>query len=958
MARTNNSRNLNRLSGLHPLAYMGVEPTSPPQLVVEKVRPTPHNYKGFNIGTLWVVENTTELWILVGLSGDPLGIDKGWWTQVGTGGSATNSFRTNTGHDVTPELGLIHILGGTNIQTTSILGPQPNCVTITLNDNVTLAGSLNVASLTNGVVFANNAGLLSATNGTNGQVIIGGGTEPQWASLVPGANITLTPGPNTLTISALGGGGGSFGGLTANDTNVAIPDIGNRINVVGDGVVTVTSSNVASTLQIGFTTPPGDDYVVGFEAGAATWKQMASSGGSVTITETPTTINFEAAGVAALTELDGDLGAGATPLAGVITLAGVGGLLYTDAGTIPNTVEIGIVDPGVKGQVLISSSVGLPAWASLTPGAGISITDGDNQIVITNTGGGGGGGLLTVPTDSGIGIVTAGGTLNLYFGDNTNTAVTTTTVPNDTLSVNLNKWIIWPNSDAAATQGGISLGGTRFMHNLGAALAGGGSVNTFLGSQAGNHTLTTGTAVNNVGIGAKALFGLSTGYSNVAIGVNALGAAGGNTTYNSIAIGHNALSSITGLTGGTMRDCIAIGVGAMAATKGDTPGVTAYPRYSVAIGTSSQAGADPVWNNTSVGYESLKANGTDNSAFGFQSLKLCTGTDNTAVGVSSNVTAIDADYTVSVGSNSKAMYNYGVAIGASANAGSLGGVAVGYQTICGAGDYNVAIGYRAKCSPSTGGTPSNNISIGAYAGISVTLAGNDGTIYIGNPGANGDSYGIRIGTTVHQKCYVGGIYGKPLTPGLLSAAVYVDSDGKLGTGVVGGQPAFLARQTGTLNNIIGDGITQYFLGSSLPLVEDYDIGNNFTVGGGGIPARFTAPTAGLYHLEMTVLITGIPNLPPPPPPPTASYDPLWIRVYTAGGAYAGHFALVIKPVSWSATGYESLQFSATAYMAALSYATFSAILLSPSLINNLGIGVLPGTTGIFTWVSGYMISPG
>jgi hypothetical protein len=118
--RTNNSRNLNRLTGLHPLAYMGVEPTSPPELVVEKVRPTPHNYKGFNIGTQWLVEGTTEFWILVGKSGDPLGIDKGWWTQVGTGGDSLNSFRTNTGHDVTPTAGLVHLLGGTNIQTTSI----------------------------------------------------------------------------------------------------------------------------------------------------------------------------------------------------------------------------------------------------------------------------------------------------------------------------------------------------------------------------------------------------------------------------------------------------------------------------------------------------------------------------------------------------------------------------------------------------------------------------------------------------------------------------------------------------------------------------------------------------------------------------------------------------------------------------------------------------------------------
>jgi hypothetical protein len=44
----------------------------------------------------------------------------------------------------------------------------------------------------------------SLTNGTNGQVIIGGGGAPAWASITAGTNITLTPGANSLTIAASG----------------------------------------------------------------------------------------------------------------------------------------------------------------------------------------------------------------------------------------------------------------------------------------------------------------------------------------------------------------------------------------------------------------------------------------------------------------------------------------------------------------------------------------------------------------------------------------------------------------------------------------------------------------------------------------------------------------------------------------------------------------------------------
>lgn len=45
---------------------------------------------------------------------------------------------------------------------------------------------------------------VALTNGTNGQVLIGGGVDPAWASITAGTNITLTPGANSLTISSSG----------------------------------------------------------------------------------------------------------------------------------------------------------------------------------------------------------------------------------------------------------------------------------------------------------------------------------------------------------------------------------------------------------------------------------------------------------------------------------------------------------------------------------------------------------------------------------------------------------------------------------------------------------------------------------------------------------------------------------------------------------------------------------
>jgi hypothetical protein len=60
----------------------------------------------------------------------------------------------------------------------------------------------------NNVITTNGASTseidFSLTNGTNGQVLIGGGAAPLWRSITAGTNITLTPGANSLTIAATG----------------------------------------------------------------------------------------------------------------------------------------------------------------------------------------------------------------------------------------------------------------------------------------------------------------------------------------------------------------------------------------------------------------------------------------------------------------------------------------------------------------------------------------------------------------------------------------------------------------------------------------------------------------------------------------------------------------------------------------------------------------------------------
>ncbi len=177
-------------------------------------------------------------------------------------------------------------------------------------------------------------------------------------------------------------------------------------------------------------------------------------------------------------------------------------------------------------------------------------------------------------------------------------------------------------------------------------------------------------------------------------------------------------------------------------------------------------------NNTATGYQALVHNttGSDNTASGYQALyNNTTGNGNTAFGAS-------------------ALFSTTGGIFGSGDNTAIGGVALYNNTT---GIFNTATGSGALYFNKTGSnntatgdsalflntTGSYNISLGYLAGYALTIG--DYNICIGNHGVDTDSQTIRIGDSNFQTAtYIAGISGQAASGGV---AVYVNSDGKLGT---------------------------------------------------------------------------------------------------------------------------------------------------------------------------------
>jgi hypothetical protein len=286
--------------------------------------------------------------------------------------------------------------------------------------------------------------------------------------------------------------------------------------------------------------------------------------------------------------------------------------------------------------------------------------------------------------------------------------------------------------------------------------------------QNNNDPSNANNAINNSAFGYNALFTNTMGAGNAAFGTNALQA---NTTGGAnAAFGTNALQANT-----TATDNSAFGTNSLLKNTMGT--------FNSAFGSGALSANTTAGGNSAFGSSALLANttGSPNSAFGASALAgNTTGAQNDAFGNSAlfsntmgnNNAAFGffALHANATGSNNAAFGDSALAASTATNNSAFGVFALSHSTM---GGDNVAFGTNALQGLLRG---SANIAIGSSAGTNLSGAESH-DIYLGHPGAAGESKTIRIGDgSTQTAAFITGISGVNVS----GSAVMVNGNGQLG----------------------------------------------------------------------------------------------------------------------------------------------------------------------------------
>ena len=261
---------------------------------------------------------------------------------------------------------------------------------------------------------------------------------------------------------------------------------------------------------------------------------------TITYAVDPTThqiiLTAHAGGTSGITNIITNTGGPVVPLAGAVSIVG-NELINTD-GTTANVVKVN-VNRGVLGSVITGNGLGNPStYRTLYSSNGSIIFDfatDPTKIGMVATGGGGGG-IAALTGDNITDVPATASSVHIEGGKN---IYTDTTVNSVTVNVTDDVYLLGylhavnevqtnngdlialvgslklNNTDAGGVGGTVKFGGNTWLHNY-------GTRNIFQGFNSGNLTLTVGSAIDNVCVGAYTGHAITSANDCCAYGFNAM----------------------------------------------------------------------------------------------------------------------------------------------------------------------------------------------------------------------------------------------------------------------------------------------------------------------------------------------------------------------------------------------------------------------------------------------------
>lgn len=389
------SNRAQRLSGINPLAYMGVEPITPPLLIINNTAPTVNDANGFFLGSVWVVNVIPyQIWVLVSLV---RGIAT--WVQIypasGSSGAVTKfTAQTGTNPIVPDGTGNVNITGVSTIPGLLTSSGSLNTIDLVVGNAVaaSFTGDTGTATpIANTLAINGNTFGVIRTTATGGVIemgfstatdlqVVGGVTAgvPTWQTLTStGASVAITKSGNTINFEATGTDVGAVtfatdsGNATVSGTTITIAG---GDNISTSGATSIVTVNVAKTtnhaVQVGKTgtgltqVGPGTAGQVLLSGGGAADPSYVTplataGGGGLTLVTDATHLNY---GITAPVSIANG-GTNAT------SMATTDGTVYYDGTRLVTTAT------GTIGQVLTSNGAGVaPSYQAAGGGGGVAGT--------------------------------------------------------------------------------------------------------------------------------------------------------------------------------------------------------------------------------------------------------------------------------------------------------------------------------------------------------------------------------------------------------------------------------------------------------------------------------------------------------------------------------------------------------------------------------------------------------